>query len=378
MRLRPTLKRPVCQIRAAWWLLVLVAALIASAGPAVFAQTPVGTPAAPSPFVEIEAGRNDAPISVELPRDDGPHDVALEWWYYTGHLFTDTGERYGFEFVVFKGYRGDILGYASHFAVTDSVHSRFAYDQRVGLVPKTSPVAEGFDLRVSDWSMSGADGNDHLTAAMTDFGIDLRLKSQKPAVLHDGDGYIDYGSGEASYYYSRTRLAVEGVLTVDGRPQPVTGEAWFDHQWGNFSTYQGGWDWYALQLDNDTELMLYIIRGPDGGALIVDGSFVAANGSLTVLDRGDFTASATGSWTSPHSGATYPSGWAIEYPAGKLSLQLAPSLADQELDTTASTSVTYWEGEVSVSGARAGQPIGGLGYVELTGYAKPGGTPVPG
>jgi predicted secreted hydrolase len=381
MKFRPISTSPKCEPRSAGWLSLLVIAVIAIAAPVAGAQTPVGTPAAPSPFVETEQGRIDAPIPVELPRDDSPHDVSLEWWYYTGHLVTQSGERYGFEFVVFKGYRGTILGYASHFAVTDRDRGRFTYDQRVALVPKTPPAAEGFDLRVSDWEMRGADGNDRLTAAMTNYAIDLGLTSQKPAVLHDGDGYIDYGSGQASYYYSRTRMTVAGSLTVDGRPHVVTGEAWFDHQWGNFSTYQGGWDWYALQLDNDTELMLYIIRGPDGDALIVDGSYVAADGSLTVLDRRDFTVTPTGSWTSPHSGAVYPSGWSIEYPAGQLSLELGPSLADQELDTTASTNVIYWEGEVTVSGTQAGQPRGGLGYVELTGYARDGsrtGTPTPG
>jgi predicted secreted hydrolase len=381
MRFRPTWTRPTCEQRSAAWLSLLVVALIAIAAPVAGAQTAVGTPPDASPFVETVPGRDDAPIPVELPRDDGPHDVALEWWYYTGHLFTQSGERYGFEFVVFKGYRETILGYASHFAITDSAHGRFAYDQRVALVPKAPPAADGFDLRVSDWAMSGAGGNDSLTAGMTSYAIDLRLTGQKPAVLHDGDGYIDYGSGQASYYYSRTRMTVAGTLTVDGRPQVVTGEAWFDHQWGNFSTYKGGWDWYALQLPNDTEMMLYIIRGPDGGALIVDGSYVAADGSLTVLDRGDFTVTPTGSWTSPHSGAAYPSSWSIEYPAGQLTLKLAPTLADQELDTTASTNVIYWEGEVTVSGTQAGQPIGGLGYVELTGYAdnRSGtGTPVPG
>ena len=344
----------------------LTVILIGATPLSAIAQAPAGTP---SPFVETEAGRNDAPVPVELPRDDGPHDARLEWWYYTGHLLTDDGERYGFEYVVFKGYRGDILGYASHFAITDNAQDRFAYDQRLGIVPESPPVAKGFDLQVSEWRMSGANGNDRLSAAMAGYAIDLTLQSQKPAVLHDGDGYIDYGSGEASYYYSRTRLSVDGELVVDGQSLPVTGEAWFDHQWGDFSTYEGGWDWYALQLADDTELMLYVIRAPDGSPLIVDGSFVADDGSLTVLDREDVALTATGSWTSPRSGATYPSGWRIELPSQELTLDVTPSLLDQELDTTQTTGVIYWEGEVTVTGTHAGQLVGGLGYVELTGYA---------
>lgn len=347
---------------------VLIAVVATLLPLAALAQTP---PASSSPFTETEAGRNDAPGPIEFPRDDGPHDVALEWWYYTGHLFTESGERYGFEYVIFKGRRGEQVGYAAHFAVTDNPQGRFAYDQRLGLAPEKPPAGEGFDLRASEWQMSGANGNDHLSAVMADYGIDLSLRSRKPPVLHDGDGYIDYGSGEASYYYSRTRMAITGTLTVDGRPLDVTGEAWFDHQWGNFSTYEGGWDWYALQLDDGTEVMLYVIRAPDGSPLIVDGSFIAADGKLTVLDRGDFTVTPTGFWTSPHSSTSYPSGWQVELPSEQLALDLSPSLTDQELDTTASTNVIYWEGEVTVAGTRAGQPVAGLGYVELTGYAEP-------
>jgi predicted secreted hydrolase len=344
------------------------------------AQTPMSGVGTPSPFVETGAGRNDAPIPVQLPRDDAPHDVGIEWWYYTGHLFTDSGERYGFEYVIFNGHRGDVPGYAAHFAITDNARGVFRYDQRLGLAPDTPLAATGFDLRVGDWQMCGSDGTDHLVASMPGYGIDLSLRSTKPAALHDGDGYFDYGSGEGSYYYSRTRLAISGTLTVDGQPRAIVGEAWFDHQWGNFSTYQGGWDWYALQLDNETEVMLYIIHGLDGGPLIVDGSFIAADGTLTILDRGDFTLSPTGTWTSPHSGATYPAGWIVKLSAQDLSLVLSPSMPDQELDTTASTNVIYWEGEVRVAGTQSGQPIAGLGYVELTGYAKtgqPSATPGP-
>ena len=209
---------------------------------------------------------------------------------------------------------------------------------------------------------------------MPGYAIDLALESTKPAVLHDGDGYIAYGDGTASYYYSRTRLAVTGTLTVDGERQAVTGEAWMDHQWGDFETFEeGGWDWFALQFDDQTELMLYLIRDETGRVVLVDGSLVAADGTLTILDRDDFTLRETASWTSPHTGVTYPAGWTITLPAEDLVVDLTPTLADQELDTTATTGVIYWEGEVLVDARRAGQPLTGLGYVELTGYASPAG-----
>jgi predicted secreted hydrolase len=343
---------------------------ITCAMPTAEAQTATAVPGTPSP-IEAEAGQTDAPIPIKLPRDDAPHDAAIEWWYYTGHLFTEAGERYGFEFVVFKGHRGDVAGYAAHFAITDNPQGRFAYDQRLALAPATPIITSGFDLEVADWHVSGIGGDDQLSAAMDDYAIDLSLASQKPAVLHDGDGYLAYGSCGGSYYYSRTRLAVAGTLLVDSQRLPVTGQAWFDHQWGTFSTYRDGWDWYALQLDDKTELMLYIIHPPDGGPSIVDGSLVAADGSVTFLDRDDVIVIPTDTWTSPHSGVTYPSGWRVAVPAAQLALALSPALRDQELDTTASTDVLYWEGEVTVAGTHAGQPVAGLGYVELTGYANP-------
>lgn len=317
----------------------------------------------------------DAPIPVELPRDDGPHDVATEWWYYTGHLLTPSGDRYGFQYVIFKAKRGDLLGYVGHFAVTDNPRARFAYDERIAAAagvsrPGPGPDGGGFDLTLGDWRMSGANGEDELRAAMPGYAIDLALDPGKPAALHDGDGFIRYTADSASYYYSRTRMPISGTLTLDGEAVPVTGEAWMDHQWGDFQTYQeGGWDWYAIQLDDGRDIMLYVIRDPAGNPAIVDGSIVAADGSLTILDEGDFTVAGTDTWTSPETGTTYPSGWRATIPAQDLSLIITPSLPDQELDTRATTGVIYWEGEATVAGTSRGEPIAGLAYVELTGYA---------
>ena len=315
---------------------------------------------------------SDAPRSIDFPRDDGPHDEPIEWWYYTGHLFTENGDRYGFEFVVFKAQVGTVTGYASHFAITDNAAGSFQYDQRLGFAPADANVERetGFDLRADNWTMTGLGGNDQISAGMDGYAIDLQLTSEKEPVLHDGDGYIDYGDGEGSYYYSRTRMNVQGKLTVDGVAVPVTGESWFDHQWGDFSTFsRGGWDWYSFQFDDQTELMLYVVRDLDGSDAIVDGSYIAADGTLTVLEPEDFVLTPTGNWTSEKSGSTYPAGWTVDIPSIDLKIDITPTIADQELDTTASTGVIYWEGEVIVEGTKAGAPITGLGYVELTGYA---------
>ena len=173
----------------------------------------------------------------------------------------------------------------------------------------------------------------------------------KPAALHDGDGYIDYGNGTASYYYSWTRMDVTGALDLGQGWQQISGEAWMDHQWGDFATYQeGGWDWFSVQLEDETDVMLYLIRDAEGQALRVDGSIVSPDGELSVLREGDFVISADGEWTSPETGTTYPSGWTITVPDQELAMSIMPSLPDQELDTRATTGVIYWEGEAVVAG----------------------------
>ncbi|CAA9525159.1 MAG: AttH component of AttEFGH ABC transport system [uncultured Thermomicrobiales bacterium] len=312
----------------------------------------------------------DAP-RVRLPQDEAPHDALIEWWYYTGHLFAPDGTRYGFEQVFFKGQPGAIAGYVGHVAVTDGARGRFVYDQRIGPAAGVSRPGPGFNLRLDDWAMAGSEGRDRLVGSVPGYGFALDLEATKPATLHDGDGYIEYGNGTASYYYSRTRMAVSGQLTVDGERVPVTGEAWFDKQWGDFRTFsQGGWDWFALQLDDGSDLMLYLIRGPDGAVGIADGSIVAPDGTLTVLERDDFSIVATDEWTSPETGVTYPVGWTVSLPRHDLDLTVTPTIPNQELDTRDTTRVIYWEGEATVAGTRAGKAITGLGYVELTGYAE--------
>jgi predicted secreted hydrolase len=315
---------------------------------------------------------SDAPVPVTFASDDGPHPAPIEWWYTTGHLFTAAGDRYGFEFVIFKAHQAGIAGYAAHLAITDNPAGRFRYDQRLGFAPPDAdvPTMTGFDLRSLDWHMQGLGDDINLTAALDGYALELALTSTKPPVLHDGDGYIDYGSSGASYYYSRTRMRASGTLTVAGTPFEIDGAAWFDHQWGDFTTFRtGGWDWFSVQLDDDTEIMLYIVRDKQGQAVAVDGSFVAEDGTLTILEPSDFIIDSTGSWTSPATAVTYPIGWTVSIRGLDIELTLDRSMPDQELDTRASTGIIYWEGEVTVTGSRAGASIGGLGYVELTGHS---------
>jgi predicted secreted hydrolase len=189
-------------------------------------------------------------------------------------------------------------------------------------------------------------------------------------VLEDNDGWVDLGPAGGSYYYSRPRMSVSGKLTLGGQKLAVHGEAWFDHQWGDFiSVGGGGWDWFAVNLADGTDLTLSLVRGADGSLPLVYGTLVDPSSVASHLDRSAFTVTALGTWTSPHTGATYPSGWRIDIPSRALSVDLTPTLLDQELDTRPTTGVVYWEGSQVVRATRGGEPLGGEAYVELTGYA---------
>jgi predicted secreted hydrolase len=372
------------------WLVVtllLGGALLMGCSPSgrVLANEPPPSPAVPSP-VPI-ASRVPDPQPVILPRDEAPHDRLTEWWYYTGHLRSDDGREFGFEFVVFRAERGSFpVSWASHVALTDETGGVFEYDQRSEIGPQVDLGARtGFDLSIrgtddegipdpasSPWRMTGAGGSDSLAAATQDFGLELAVEAiHDEPVLHDVDGWIDFGPAGSSYYYSWTRMAAAGALTLGGEVMSVSGEAWFDHQWGDFiAVGGGGWDWFAINLDDGTDMTFSLVRSADGSYPLIYGTLVEPDGTFRHLERDEFTVTPSSQWTSTRTGAAYPAGWRVEVPAEGLVVDLTPTVADQELDTRATTGVVYWEGSQRVEATRAGQPLGGEAYVELTGYAS--------
>lgn len=392
---------------------VLARALTAAAVVAISACTPASGPilansTAPPPSI---APRTPPPVAVAdpqpiaFPRDDGPHARLTEWWYYTGHLAgtAPDGEarRFGFEYVIFRAERGGFpTTWASHLAVTDETADAFHYAQRleVGEGVDRSPrdandVPIGLDLALSGidpadpttyertpWTMVVQGPVHTLDAVIRDgeaaagrpegLGLALRLDAVKPPALHDRDGYIDFGPAGGSYYTSITAMTAEGTVGVDGTTWTVEGRAWFDHQWGDFiSVGGGGWDWFAMNLDDGTDLTLSLIRDADGSYPLVYGTLVVADGATRHLGRDAFTVEVTDHWVSPTTGADYPAGWTIALPGEGLVIELTPTVADQELDTRATTGVVYWEGSQVVRATRDGVPLGGEAYVELTGYA---------
>jgi predicted secreted hydrolase len=356
---------------------------------------PTPVPATPAP------PRPADPLPVVLPRDDGPHDRLTEWWYYTGHLATPGGRRFGFEAVIFRAERGDVpVTWASHLALTDETGKRFLYGQRAEIGPQVdrSPrdpggVPTGFDLAVggplsprldgaidpgaTPWRLAGSNGIDRIEAALSPaeaavagsaFGLRLELDSTKPAALHDGDGWVEFGPAGGSYYYSRTRLAAAGELTLGGVVFPVTGIAWFDHQWGDFvSVGGGGWDWFAINLADGRDLTISVVRDAAGEPVLRYGTLVDADGIVRHLDAGELSVEAGEAWTSPRIGRSYPIEWRIEGPL-EVPLVLHATLPDQELDTRATTGVVYWEGSHWVSGGAGRMGLTGEAYVEITRY----------
>ena len=207
----------------------------------------------------------------------------------------------------------------------------------------------------------------------TGFGLDLLLRTDRPAVLHDEDGWIDFGPAGGSYYYSRTRMNALGAIRVGEARLSVEGMAWFDHQWGDFiSVGGGGWDWFAVNLDDGTDLTVSLVRDADGSYPLVYGTLVEPDGTVRHLPLDAFSVDVTDRWVSPHTGADYPAGWLIRVPDERLEIELTPTVADQELDTRATTGVVYWEGSQRVAAERDGRRLGGEAYVELTGYAPAG------
>jgi predicted secreted hydrolase len=396
------------------FLRLTVVALVVTAcgGGPILANPPAELPPAPSPTTAPSPPAD--PLPVELPRDDGPHDRLTEWWYFTGHLRSEDDTRFGFEYVIFRAERGTFpTVWASHLAITDETHRTFDYAQRTEIGPQVdrsprdaSGEPAGFFLSMSGidrsdpstlhrapWSMSSAlPGNDagQLTALAdpsestvgtgeSRLGIDLSFSSIKPPVLHDADGWIDFGPAGGSYYYSRTSLRTAGELYLGSDTFRVDGSAWFDHQWGDFITVGGGgWDWFAINLEDGTDVTLSQVRDADGSYPLVYGTIIDPGGTTRHLERDDFTIEATQRWTSPKTGATYPAAWHITI-GENLVIDLVPTVADQELDTRASTGVVYWEGSQLVSARRTGRrsevKLGGEAYVELTGYAPAGLTP---
>ncbi len=301
---------------------------------------------------------------VQLPADDAIHEEAVEWWYWTGHLVDDQGGRYGFEQAVFAFQMGAYVATSAHVAVTDIEGGRFLYDVAYvhGEVPAAVP--DGFELVAEGDSASGGGGSDTLVGSVPGddggelAGFSLSLVDAKAPVLQHGDGYHDYDIGGYTWYYSRPRMDVTGTLSLDGDARAVTGTAWFDHQWGDLlSISDAGWDWFALQLDDGREIMLFMVKGAGD---LVGGSVTDAGCHTTELSADDVEITPSEEWTSAATGCVYPQRWTVR--VGDEQFEVASVLPEQEL---ANDYQTYWEGAATVDGDATGRA-----YIELAGQCN--------
>lgn len=327
------------------------------------------------------------PRAFTFPADHGPHpEFRNEWWYVTGNLDDEDGQRFGFELTIFRfalaptvpasesAWRTNQV-FIAHLAVTDAGNERFYVAQRYsrGAVGLAGAQAQPFRVWIDDWEMAElSPASWRLRASDTEFGINLELTSMKPPVLNGVDGLSQKSAdrGNASYYYSITRLQTEGTFRIGERTYRVSGLSWLDREWSTsgLAADQAGWDWFALQLGDGSELMLYGLRKTNGMRDAASaGMFVAADGIASHLNDNDVEVTVLDTWVSPE-GGTYPARWLLRAPILGLELTVTPVLADQELFTT----VRYWEGAVDIAGKRDGLPVEGRGYVELTGYARSG------
>jgi predicted secreted hydrolase len=335
-----------------------------------------------------------APYQFVFPRDHASHpQYRTEWWYFTGHLRTENGRRFGYELTFFRfglrpgdpqpklgqsRWRGNEL-FPAHFAITDEAGQHFVHVERIARegLGEGGAATTRLDVRSGTWTLTGSPLQDpafermKLHAAAADNAIDLVQLPLKPPAVH-GSGGISRKSACAScasHYYSYTRLQTTGTLTYGGVRAAVAGISWMDHEFGSseLASAQTGWDWFSLQLNDGREVMLYRLR-ERGGKITPQssGSVIDRRALVHPLRLADFSIEAQSQWHSPHTGGRYPSGWRVRIPSQHLDLVLTPTVADQELADSSGTS--YWEGAVTIS-TSAGAPLG-VGYVELTGYVS--------
>jgi predicted secreted hydrolase len=325
----------------------------------------------------------------EFPRDYFDHPgFQTEWWYYTGNLKSASGQRYGFELTFFReavsrdaaqSATWDVKDlYLAHLALSDLDGKKFYHAERINRAgPGIASVSES-SARIwnGNWQVRWQGSDQRLEAIEPRFRLSLTLHPQKPPVIHGENGVSQKaeGAGRASYYISLTRLTANGGLEVKGKQFEVTGLAWMDHEFftHQLASGQTGWDWLSLQLDDNTELMLFHIRRKDGTFdRFSSGTYVDSQGKSTHLTADEFILQPlTDTWTSPVTGAVYSVAWKIGIRKLDIELEARTPLPSQELAGKTNLVPSYWEGAITLAGKRGKSALGGVGYLEMTGYDR--------
>jgi len=326
----------------------------------------------------------------EFPRDHGNHPTfKTEWWYFTGNLASAEGREFGYQLTFFRqGVRpadgADIIPLSrfittelkfAHFAVADLTKKKFHFADKFSRgAYGEAGFGEGKTLVwIKSWSCELIGNHTFQLRAQTrEMEVDLTLESSKPAVAHGANGVSpkSEGQGRASHYYSLTRLKTKGLLRLNAESHQVEGLSWFDHEWATnqLAAHQKGWDWFSLQFDDGTELMLFQIRTASGARdEFSSGTFVTSDGTPQAITFRDFELKPLESWQSKQSGGKYPIRWTIVIPKLNLHLEVRAAIEDQELHLQP---ISYWEGAIRAVGSRSGKPVQGKGYLEMTGYGS--------
>jgi predicted secreted hydrolase len=331
----------------------------------------------------------------DFPRDHGAHpDYRTEWWYVTGNLAAEDGTTFGYQFTIFRTRLVPPGSEASsplfpaqvhlgHFAISEIDRQRHHDWERLGRegLGQAGSSEATLDAHVGDWRMwleDSTNGSEivRLDAGEGDTRLSVTMRPRKPLVIHGENGVHIKGENaeQASYYLGWTRLDTDGEITINGHRQAVTGNSWMDHEFG--SAWLGedeiGWDWFAIQLEDGTDAMIYRLRRRDGSANpAATGTIIEPDGTVRIITSGEYVLEETGWWGSNESGARYPVRWKISIPSEQTSLIVAPAFEAQEMRMTRHTGATYYEGAIRVEGTWKDKPATGSGYMELVGYAKP-------
>lgn len=338
-----------------------------------------------TPTTQPNFNRAIGPRDWQFPRDHGRHDrFKLEWWYFTGNLHDAAGKKFGYQLTFFRSAfspgatsRPSAWGmsdiYFAHAAISDLDSKKFVFKDRLERARPGLAFAsdQTMDVSLLDWSAKLDGDVISLSSTEKDFGLSLRCQLGRGPILQ-GPGGVNAKwrePGEASYYYSMTRLNTSGTLTIAGKPFTVDGQSWMDHEFSSdpMASNQIGWDWMGLQLNDGTDLMIYRMRSNDGSADYLSGTRITADAQPHYLSDHQLKITGSDVWTSPATGGKYPQKWLVNI-EGHPPLTVISEMPGQELITTASTKVTYFEGAAEVRD-EAGKSVG-EGYLEMTGYAK--------
>jgi predicted secreted hydrolase len=316
-----------------------------------------------------------------FPQDHGAHpNFRTEWWYVTGHVETSSGTPLGFQVTFFRSRTG-VGEYSkskfapqqilfAHAAIADARHGKLHHDEKIARAGFGNHAKVGaMDIALNKWTMRMNENVISTRVSSKDFSLDLSLTPSQAPILQGENGYSQKGSNpkQASYYVSFAQVNVTGKIIIDGKPETVTGKAWFDHEWSSeiMAADVSGWDWLGANLDDGGALMAFRMRGANGKAIWAGGTRVMPDGIVIKMSPQQIVFTPFETWRSPRTSTTYPVAMRVD--VANESFELKPWMNDQELDSSRSTGIIYWEGAADLIQNK--QRVG-RGYLELTGYAK--------